>query len=109
MEHWVIRLFGRIKALKNILTALIAVIMPVINAFLIMLVIAAICEYWADRPRGRDSGGGACTTYKNAYDFGIRADSNHSIMGVTSYSDDAPYEFGKFDRALITMYRQVFA
>jgi hypothetical protein len=31
-----------------------------------------------------------------------RADS---IMGVTFYSDDAPNEFGKFDRALITMYR----
>jgi hypothetical protein len=40
----VIRLFGRIKALKNILTALTASIVPVLNAFLIMLVIAAICE-----------------------------------------------------------------
>jgi hypothetical protein len=28
-----------------------------------------------------------------------------SIMGVTFYSDEAPQEFGKFDRALITMYR----
>jgi hypothetical protein len=26
-------------------------------------------------------------------------------MGVTFYSNDAPEEFGKFDRALITMYR----
>ena len=26
-------------------------------------------------------------------------------MGVTFYSDEAPQEFGKFDRALITMYR----
>jgi hypothetical protein len=40
----VIRLFGRITALKNILTALTASIVPVLNAFLIMLVIAAICE-----------------------------------------------------------------
>jgi hypothetical protein len=44
MPGRVIRLFGRIKALKNILTALTASIVPVINAFLIMLVIAAICE-----------------------------------------------------------------
>jgi hypothetical protein len=40
----VIRLFGRITALKNILSALTASIVPVLNAFLIMLVIAAICE-----------------------------------------------------------------
>jgi hypothetical protein len=40
----VIRLFGRIEALKNILMALTASIVPVLNAFLIMLVIAAICE-----------------------------------------------------------------
>ena len=26
-------------------------------------------------------------------------------MGVTFFADDAPVEFGKFDRALITMYR----
>ncbi len=26
-------------------------------------------------------------------------------MGVTFFGDDAPDEFGKFDRALITMYR----
>jgi hypothetical protein len=45
MPGRVIRLFGRIKALKNILTALTASIVPVINAFLIMLVIAAICEF----------------------------------------------------------------
>jgi hypothetical protein len=44
----VIRLFGRIKALKNILTALTASIIPVINAFLIMLVIAAFCELWGE-------------------------------------------------------------
>jgi hypothetical protein len=46
----VIRLFGRIKALKNILTALTASIVPVLNAFLIMLVIAAICEFSAASP-----------------------------------------------------------
>ena len=26
-------------------------------------------------------------------------------MGVTFFADDAPVEFGKFDRALITMFR----
>ena len=31
--------------------------------------------------------------------------SADSIMGVTFFADDAPEEFGKFDRAFITMYR----
>ncbi len=150
-----VRLFGRIKALKNILTALTASIVPVINAFLIMLVIAAICElrsekmgwggqllhssrasdlrssltmaHWAEtanrtQPDSRLSmqvhialasrGVQRAALLANTLTQipaillrctpAIRADS---IMGVTFYSDDAPAEFGKFDRALITMYR----
>ena len=46
-----IRLFGRIKALKNIVTALITSIVPVLNAFLIMLVIASICAWHARTPQ----------------------------------------------------------
>jgi hypothetical protein len=44
----VIRIFGRIKSLKKIITALTASIEPVLNAFLVLLVIACICE--AARP-----------------------------------------------------------
>jgi hypothetical protein len=40
----VIRLFGRLKSLKNIVGALTASILPVMNAFLILLIIASICE-----------------------------------------------------------------
>ena len=39
----IIRLFGRIKTLRNIVTALTTSILPVLNAFVILLVIASIC------------------------------------------------------------------
>ena len=39
----VIRLFGRVGALRDIVSALTAAIMPVLNAFLILFIIAAIC------------------------------------------------------------------
>ncbi len=40
----VVRLFGRLAALKKILAALTASIVPMCNAFLIMLIVAMICE-----------------------------------------------------------------
>jgi hypothetical protein len=40
----VVRLFGRLKALKKILAALTASIFPMCNAFLIMLIVAMICK-----------------------------------------------------------------
>ena len=39
----IIRMFGRIKTLRNIVTALTASILPVLNAFVILLVVASIC------------------------------------------------------------------
>ena len=52
----VIRLFGRLKSLKNIVGALTASILPVMNAFLILLIIASICAppRWSgfSSPRG---------------------------------------------------------
>ncbi len=41
----VIRIFGRVKALRNIITALTTSILPVLNAFVILLVIASICRF----------------------------------------------------------------
>jgi hypothetical protein len=41
----VIRIFGRVKALRNIITALTTSILPVLNAFVILLVIASICGW----------------------------------------------------------------
>ncbi len=40
----VIRLFGRLKGLKNIVTALASSVMPVLQALLILLIIGSICE-----------------------------------------------------------------
>ncbi len=41
----VLRLFGRFRSLKRILAALSASIIPVLNAFLIMLIVAMICDF----------------------------------------------------------------
>ena len=40
----VIRLFGRINALKKMITAVTASIIPMMNAFVILLIILSICE-----------------------------------------------------------------
>ncbi len=41
----VIRLFGRLGSLRDIIAALTAAVGPVMNAFLIMFIIGAICEF----------------------------------------------------------------
>ncbi len=40
----VIRLFGRLKGLKNIVTALASSVIPVLQALLILLIIGSICK-----------------------------------------------------------------
>ncbi len=51
----VIRLFGRLKSLKNIVGALTSSILPVMNAFLILLIVASICESSLVLSRSRPS------------------------------------------------------
>ncbi len=46
----VVRLFGRFKSIRGIISALAASIVPVINAFVIMFLIVAICGALAVRP-----------------------------------------------------------
>jgi voltage-gated sodium channel len=41
----VIRLFGRMGALRDIISALGTAILPVLNAFLILLIVGSICEF----------------------------------------------------------------
>ena len=40
----VVRLFGRMGTLRDIVSSLTAAILPVLNAFLIMLIVGSICE-----------------------------------------------------------------
>ena len=40
----VIRLFGRVQALKKMITAVTASIVPMMNAFVILLIVLGICE-----------------------------------------------------------------
>ena len=40
----VVRIFGRLRSLKNIITALAMSVSPVANAFILMLLVIAICE-----------------------------------------------------------------
>jgi hypothetical protein len=41
----VVRLFGKLRELKRMLTALSSAVIPMLNSFLMMIVIAAICEH----------------------------------------------------------------
>ncbi len=41
----VIRLFGRIRALKKMIAAVTASIFPMMNAFIILMIVLSICEY----------------------------------------------------------------
>jgi hypothetical protein len=45
----VVRIFGRLRSLKNIISGIAASIAPVSNAFLIMLLVVSICE-WGSGP-----------------------------------------------------------
>jgi voltage-gated sodium channel len=47
----VVRLFGRMGALRDIVSSLTAAISPVLNAFLIMLIVGSICEDQSLYPR----------------------------------------------------------
>jgi hypothetical protein len=40
----VIRLFGRVKELKKMITAVTASIFPMMNAFVILIIVLCICE-----------------------------------------------------------------
>jgi hypothetical protein len=87
----VIRLFGRLKALKKMISALTASVVPMLNAFLILFIIASICGSLAARSaRGLES------------HFVMLADS---IIGVSIFGHQAPLNFGRFDQAFITMFR----
>ena len=48
----VIRLFGRMRQLKRILSALSASILPELNALMIMFIVVSICECPERFPRG---------------------------------------------------------
>jgi hypothetical protein len=41
----VVRLFGRMGALRDIISSLSSAIVPVLNAFLIMLIVSSVCEH----------------------------------------------------------------
>ena len=47
-----IRLFGRLGSLRDIVEALTGAVGPVLNAFLIMLIVCAICAALEWRGRG---------------------------------------------------------
>jgi hypothetical protein len=86
----IVRIFGRIKALRNIITALTTSILPVLNAFVILLVIASICGWPSGMiTRTLSSCRGVLTGESAPTD---------SIMGVTFFSTTAPGSFGRFDR-----------
>jgi hypothetical protein len=42
----IVRLFGKLRELKRMLTALSNAVIPMLNSFLMMIVIAAICEHY---------------------------------------------------------------
>ena len=48
-----IRLFRRLQALREIVAALTVAIMPVLNAFFILLIVAAICKFPTCKERGK--------------------------------------------------------
>ncbi len=89
----VLRLFGRFKALKKILAALSASIIPMLNAFFIMLIVSMICKSDMFRFERLVS----CRQC-----FSMNADA---IMGVTFFSDVAPADFATFDRAFFGLVR----
>ena len=97
----IVRLFRRVKSLRNIVMALTSSIVPVINAYFVLLVAMCICVY---HPASFIS------FYFLSFYFLSHAALlffvfSDSIMGVTFYSNVYPEYFAVFDRGLITMFR----
>jgi hypothetical protein len=93
----VLRLFGRFRALRKILAALSASIIPMFNAFFIMLIVSMICK----------SDG-----LEFAHIVGIWAvlwfcfcAITVAILGVSFFSTEAPDDFATFDRAFFALVR----
>ena len=82
----------RLKALKKMVSALTSSIVPMMNAFLILFIIASICEsraaYSAPGLRGLTSA--------------LRAAD--AIIGVSLFGLQSPLEFGRFEQAFVTMF-----
>ena len=95
----VVRLFGRMQTLKNILTALSSSILPEINAFMIMFIVIAICKLSFPLPHSRTEGNVDLTEH-----FLLFANAD-AIAGVTFFGDQAPDQFGAFTIAFLTLFR----
>ena len=87
----VVRIFGRFKSLQAIIAALGASLVPVLNAFVILLLLMAICELGLFPP-----------VPARQQLMAVVADA---IVGVTYFADEAPSAMGIFGRAFVTLFR----
>jgi hypothetical protein len=89
------RLFGKIKAVRQIIAALTQALAPVMNAFALMLIVVCICE---SRPRT----GPRALPHSGSHPAAGAADA---IVGVTLYSDRDPGDFARFDRGFVAFFK----
>lgn len=90
----VIRLFGKIRSLRKMLTALTFSIPPMMNAFVIILIIACICE--SRRVHFQPISLASMLKHRACTD---------AIISVNLFRDNNPVAFGSFSRAFISMFQ----
>ena len=86
----VLRLFSHLPALRKILSALALAIIPVLNVFMILLILACICESVL-----RSGPLQPCD------DINIEPGA---VVGVSFFSESTPLYFGSFEGAFLTLF-----
>ncbi len=78
----VIRLFGRMRELKKMIIACMSSLIPMMNAFLIMVIIASICAPAHPHPHTRGGGGAGGGWWRGTLGWGF---ANRDECRVSSY------------------------
>ena len=93
----VARLFGRVEQLTKMISAITASVFPMMNAFVILFIVLSICERARRQPRAALN-----LTRRPPPRAARQADA---ILGVSLFSDIAPDQFGRFNRAFVALFR----
>ncbi len=88
----IVRLFGRVQELTKMFSAITASLFPMMNAFVILIIVLSICEHLFN----------SLLVHFASILCISRADA---ILGVSLFGDIAPDQFGKFNRAFVTLFK----
>jgi hypothetical protein len=97
----VVRLFGQVEQLTKMIPAIAASLLPMVHAFVILAIVVSICEHEYLLCSAQPTR----TACRHGADAQRIAHSADAILGVSLFSDVAPDQFGRFNRAFMALFR----